>query len=257
MQVGFNAERRLTTLLPGDDNAFRGVLFARYIFMRGDSMYLPPAHFIEAFTEYQQNFLPFPQGDRPRRRALRRGNDGRASLPARLPDAVLGPGNRLQGWTSLFETGMAGLQRVHDFNELSTQFSAVHYLPDLTPALDGCPQLQAAARPALEWLAETRLAGRIYGATGLPTRGEFFTMGGDDLFRGFDQSQREGSTVWVGSLEWRVPLVKGLTYDAFDHVMGLRSIYGAAFLRRGRRLFERAIPSARRRTRSAAVCGWT
>ncbi len=73
------------------------------------------------------------------------------------------------------------------------------------------------------------MAVRAYGATGLPTKGEFFTMGGDDLFRGFDQSDRQGSTVWVGSVEWRVPLVKGLTWDACDHVVGLRNVYGAAF----------------------------
>ena len=70
----------------------------------------------------------------------------------------------------------------------------MRYLPDLTPVLAGCPHVQEAARPALEWLADTRLAVRLYGATGLPTRGEFFTMGGSTLFRGFDQSQRQGST---------------------------------------------------------------
>ena len=35
--------------------------------------------------------------------------------------------------------------------------------------------------------------------------------------------------MWIGSVEWRVPLLKGLHYDAFDHVIGLRNVYGAAF----------------------------
>src|SRR6202043_2188621 len=121
------------------------------------------------------------------------------------------------------------LERQQPLNEVSAQFSTVRYLPDLTPALDRFPHLQETARPALEWLADTRVAVRMYAATGLPSRGEFFTMGGDTLFRGFDQSQRQGSTVWVGSVEWRVPLAKHLTYDCFDHVVGLRNVYGAAF----------------------------
>ena len=228
IQIGFNAEERLTTTLPGDDHAFRGVLFTRYIFMRGDSMYLEPAHFIEGFTEYQQNFLPFTKQSEPG--GERFDEETTAGLHYRLDfltpywDPEIGFKLDL-----LYEAGIAGLEKVHDLNKLSGQFSTVHYLPDLTPALAACPQLQEAARPALGWLSETRLAGRVYGATGLPTRGEFFTMGGDSLFRGYDQSQREGSSVWVGSVEWRVPLAKGLTYDAFDHVMGLRNIYGAAF----------------------------
>src|SRR5262249_27702906 len=81
----------------------------------------------------------------------------------------------------------------------------------------------------LQWLGDTRLALRGYGGTSVPTRGEFFTMGGGDLFRGFDLAQRQGSSVWVGSVEWRVPLARGLTIDAIDHVMGLRNAYAALF----------------------------
>jgi len=49
------------------------------------------------------------------------------------------------------------------------------------------------------------------------------------LFRGFDQAERQGSSVWVGSLEWRVPLARGLTVDTADHILGLRNVYGVAF----------------------------
>ena len=35
--------------------------------------------------------------------------------------------------------------------------------------------------------------------------------------------------MWVGSVEWRVPLARGLTYDCLDHIMGLRNVYGALF----------------------------
>ena len=54
-------------------------------------------------------------------------------------------------------------------------------------------------------------------------------MGGASLFRGFDLAERQGSVVWVGSVEWRVPLITGLTWDCIDHAIGLRGIYGVAF----------------------------
>jgi hemolysin activation/secretion protein len=54
-------------------------------------------------------------------------------------------------------------------------------------------------------------------------------MGGGNLFRGFDIDQREGSAVWVGSLEWRVPLVRHLDWDFCDHVGSVRNIYAAPF----------------------------
>ena len=81
----------------------------------------------------------------------------------------------------------------------------------------------------LGWLSETRLAGRIFAAVGLPNNGYYFPLGGGDLFRGFDLSQRQGSLVWVGSLEWRVPLARGLKWDVIDHSAGLRNIYAAGF----------------------------
>jgi hypothetical protein len=228
IQFGFNAERRLTTTLGGDENAFRSAAFGRYIFLQGDSLYLEPAHYLEAFTSYQQNFFPLPKHTVPG--GERFDQTTTAGLHYRLD--YLTPYWDPEGGFKLdllYQGGAAGLEKIQGLNEASAQFSTVHYLPDLTPALGSCPHVQEAVRPALEWLADTRVAVRAYGATGLPTKGEFFTLGGDDLFRGFDQSQRQGSTVWVGSLEWRAPLAKGLTWDAFDHVVGLRNIYGAAF----------------------------
>ena len=64
---------------------------------------------------------------------------------------------------------------------------------------------------------------------GLPSHGEYFAFGGGDLFRGYGLDQRQGNAVWIGSAEWRVPLVQGVHVDLFDHVVGLRNVYGAAF----------------------------
>ena len=83
--------------------------------------------------------------------------------------------------------------------------------------------------PWLGPLSATRLAARVYGAAALPARGEFFPLGGDERLRGYSLADRQGSLVWLSSLEWRVPLVRCLTWDCCDHALGLRNIYGAAF----------------------------
>jgi len=93
------------------------------------------------------------------------------------------------------------------------------------PQLNG-PEVIA---PVLCWFAQTRLALRAFGAYGLPDKGQYFALGGGQRFRGFDLEDRQGSLVWVGSVEWRVPIAKGLAYDCCDHVAGLRNIYAAAF----------------------------
>ena len=78
-------------------------------------------------------------------------------------------------------------------------------------------------------LAETRLAYRLYGAAALPDRGEFYSLGGNLLFRGFDLKQRQGADVWVASAEWRVPLCRHIDLDAADHTVGLREVALAPF----------------------------
>ncbi len=35
--------------------------------------------------------------------------------------------------------------------------------------------------------------------------------------------------MWVGSVEWRVPIVKRVEIDAVDHFVGLRNVYLATF----------------------------
>src|SRR5262249_33918015 len=43
------------------------------------------------------------------------------------------------------------------------------------------------------------------------------------------QAERQGSLVWIGSAEWRVPLVRGLRWDCLDHTGGLREVWGVTF----------------------------
>ncbi len=87
----------------------------------------------------------------------------------------------------------------------------------------------AGTGPVVRWLNDTRFAFRLAGAGGLPSNGEFFALGGGDRFRGFDVGERQGNAIWVGSAEWRVPLLKTLDWDICDHTVGVRNIYLAPF----------------------------
>jgi hypothetical protein len=227
-QSGFNYEQRIAEYEDGNSSAKRGVLWSRYIFTYGSSLYLPPIHYVEGFAAYQDNFLPFT--DQPSPQGVR--YDRLSSAGAHYRINYLTPywdpegGFQFDAWA---EGGTADAPVQVGFGKASSQFVFVKGLPDLSHWLDGNPKAQAAAGPFLEWLGETRLAFRLYGATSLPTNGEFFSMGGGQLFRGFDLAERQGSAVWVGSLEWRVPILKDLRWDCCDHVLGLRNVYGAAF----------------------------
>ncbi len=83
--------------------------------------------------------------------------------------------------------------------------------------------------PFLRWLGDSRLAARLYAAEAIQDDAQIFTLGGGELFRGYDANQRQGSMVWIGSVEWRVPLIQRVDWDVLDHVVGLRNVYGAPF----------------------------
>ncbi|MBY0229106.1 MAG: hypothetical protein K2W96_07515, partial [Gemmataceae bacterium] len=224
MQSGFIFEQRLAELNKGDPNAIRGVAWTRYVFLPGSSLYLPPAHYVEGFARYSDNFLPLPT--QKAARGVRYDRTTTAGLHYRLN--YLTPywdpegGFQLDAW---YEGGMAQSPSTMGLNKLSGQFSTVLSPPSLGEALEGSPCLRAAA----DWLADTRIALRAFGATSSPAKGEFFSMGGSELFRGFDLAQRQGSTAFVGSVEWRVPIVRRLKMDYVDNVVGLRNAYAALF----------------------------
>ncbi len=227
-QIGFNVEERLLTFYDGENNALRGVAYARYVKEYGDSLYLPPMEFIDLFAEYQDDFLPFvrdvPPGGERFQHATTAGLH--YHLDYRTPYWDPEGGFMVD---ATYETGYAEVGGPQSMNLAFGQVSAVKYLPDLTKYVDGAPSCLSWTRPVLEYLADSRLALRLYGGMGLPTKGEFFTLGGGSLFRGYDQSQREGSAVWVGTAELRMPLAKGLHLDCCDHIVGLRNVYGALF----------------------------
>jgi hypothetical protein len=223
-QTGFTAERRLVEANQGDPDAMRAVLWTRYVFTYGASLYLPPIHFLEGFAQYSDNFLPFPTQSEPS--GVRFDQTTTLGLHYRIN--YLTPywdpegGFQFDAW---YEGGLAQLPSPVGVHKLSGQFSMVKTPPNLASHFEGQPHLQQ----VLDWFSDWRFAVRAYGATAAPSRGEFYTMGGPGLFRGFDMAQRQGSSVWVGSVEARVPILRRLNFDAVDHVVGLRNVYVAGF----------------------------
>ena len=210
-QVGFLAEQRIASPIgtEGPDGVFRGVLYGRYIFKYTSSMYMNPMDYVELFGTYQDNPLPFARTESPG--ALRPTNLAGAGIHYhrdyltpywdpeigyRFDMTYMGGSTDLPGWSN------------RAFNKLDGQLSAVKALPE-----------------NWGWLSQTRLAARIAAAGAFPDEGQFFSLGGSQLFRGFDLAERQGSMLWVASAEWRVPVVQGVNWDVADHVAGLRNAW--------------------------------
>ena len=214
-QVGFNVEQRIAGPIgdeDGDDTAFRGVLYGRYVFEYGSSLYLPPISYADLYTTYQDNFLPFarqenPGGVRPDSTWLT-GLHYRLNLYTPYWDPERG------AWIDVtYAGGAAELNGVNaGTHQVSGEFAVVRELP-----VD-------------HWyLSEVKLAGRAVVRGAFPDRGRFFALGGGTLFRGFDLAERQGSFLWVLNSEVRWPLALDVRWDALDHFVGVRNVYAATF----------------------------
>jgi hypothetical protein len=212
-QIGFNAEWSLTPVGGNDDgrHSSRGSLFGRYVFDYGSSLYLPPMRYVEVFGTVQNDPLPLPRHTEPGADHF----DQQSALGIHYHQDYLTPYWYPEGGFKLDATYANGLPIFGErqaFYSVNGQLSYIQGLPSwLGP------------------LSETQLAARVYGAAGLPDKGQYFTLGGGKLFRGYDLNERQGSLVWVASVEWRVPLVRRVNWDCFDHIVGIRNIYGAVF----------------------------
>jgi Peptidase family M1 domain len=220
-QIGLNIERSLTTWEgEGQDRASRGVLFERYVLLPGSSFYLPPFQYVEAFEALQSNSLPQPSQPTP-------GADpfhSQTLAGLHYHSDLLTPYWNPEAGLAFDVTGADGLPVLgehHSFQEMFSQASFVKTIRDLLDLSE--------ESPFLRWLGDSRLAFRAYGAAAQPDDARVFTLGGGELFRGYDLSQRQGSMAWVGSAEWRIPLVQRVNLDLLDHAVGIRNVYGAPF----------------------------
>ncbi|HEY7328355.1 MAG TPA: M1 family aminopeptidase [Gemmataceae bacterium] len=217
-QVGYDFEQRLAEFYAGQQNAKRGVLFTRYIFKYGSSLYYPPMEFLESFVTFQDNFLPFESN--PTLPGVRFNETATAGFHYRK-DYLTPYWDPVAGfrWDVWYQGGAAMQPATVGMQEISSQFSFVETLPDLSAAVN-VPWLSG----PLQWLAQSRFAFRIFGGTAMPGRGQFFTMGGSMFFRGFNLAERQGSSIWVGSVEWRMPVARNLHMTFCDHIMTLYGV---------------------------------
>lgn len=220
MQLGLAAEQSLATVSNSDIPCSRAVMFARHIFMYGSSLYLPPFEYLEGFGVIQNRCLPDPRVPTPGAELFR----DRTALGVHYHKNMMTPYWDAEGGYAFDVTYQYGLPifgTERDFHQLYGQFAFVKGVSSFTSWMgDG---------PVRNWLGETRLAFRLGGAASLPTSGQFFALGGGDNFRGFDLYERQGSMIWVGSVEWRVPIFTNLHHDYVDHVAGVRNIYAVPF----------------------------
>jgi hypothetical protein len=215
-EVGFNVEHHIAEVTEGGADLNRIAVYGRYIIDDTASFYLPPMHYVETFLSHQNNFLPEPRMPEPD--GIRFNNMTDVGLHYHLDlltpywdpdrgvrvDATVAGGVAVQPWREGSDSRGSG--------QALGQVSWVQVPPE-----------------CLGLLSETRLACRLYGAAALPDRGEFYSLGGNLLFRGFDLKQRQGADVWVASAEWRVPLLRRLDWDVADHTVGLRQVALAPF----------------------------
>jgi outer membrane protein assembly factor BamA len=79
------------------------------------------------------------------------------------------------------------------------------------------------------YLSSTRLVGRIAGGAGWPDNGEHFQLGGSLRLRGLGRSDREGSALWLASIEWRFPIYRNWHLNIADNIARISHVYGAVF----------------------------
>jgi hypothetical protein len=222
-ECGFVFERRIAGTYPGEVPANRWVAYGRYVIDYGDSLYLPPFQYVEGFVTIQDDLLPFSTESIPGAERFSHQGLGGAHYHINYQTPYWNP----EGGFSADISYAAGLvlPGLHTPNTPPNQIFGT----DGSHQLLGQATYIQALPDGLGWFSNTVLAFRAYGAYGFPNYVQYFALGGSELFRGFSLAQRQGNMLWVGSLEWRFPVVRDLNWSCFDHALSVRNIYAAAF----------------------------
>lgn len=227
-QFGYNAEQRLYTFYEGNNQATRASVFGRYVFLENPSMYMLPSHFVDVFGSFRDNFLPDPIQTVPGAQRFQNITTGGVHYRINYQTPYWDPEGGFQ-FDATYEAGTALLNQREPMQRVWTEASTVKYLPDLSGLVGKIPGEHPWLNRMAYWAADTRLAVRAFGGTSVPSYGQFFTMGGGEMFRAFDLAQRQGNTAWVGSVELRLPLVRKSSVDAADHLFSAKNTYLAVF----------------------------
>ncbi|MGL6075159.1 MAG: M1 family aminopeptidase [Fimbriiglobus sp.] len=213
-QVGFNVEQRVSGPWfdnNGEQTALRAVLFGRYVLQYGSSLYLPPMSYIDAYTTYQDNFLPFAReagagSQRPDWTWLN-GIHYRLNLYTPYWDPERG------GWLDVtYAGGVADLDGRKGTHQVRAEIAFAKKLPE-----------------GLGYLSDIKWVGRGVAAAAFPDNGQFFSLGGSNMNRGFDLAERQGSFLWLANAEARMPLFRDVRWNFADRIIGVRNVSLAPF----------------------------
>ena len=184
-----------------------GRLFSRYRFLESSSFLVDDAGFAEIYYGYGNEFWA--------------GDDGR---PVSKPFAAIGGRFRLSTlfpvWNPVggklidasVEYGNQALGSTYNYVRMTLEAGVVRQLP-----------------PGYGYLSKTRLALRGYGGLGFPDTIPYFRLGGGDRLRALDLGRNLGSSVWLGTAEWRFPIWEEANLDALDHVVKGHNVNGSIF----------------------------
>ncbi|MBO0701148.1 MAG: hypothetical protein J2P46_22315, partial [Zavarzinella sp.] len=211
-EVGMNGEVSVGEVsVKNDYNPDRFVTWIRYNIEETASLYLPPREYEDAYIAYQHNWMPDPRHPQPGTVTI----DPLTTLglhyrkDTRVPywDPETGywvDGNVALGMPLFGESRWSGLAW--------GQAAWTTAFPDI-----------------MAWWTDARLAVRVGGAVGLPKDARLFPLGGNLWFRGFDVFERQGSCLWLASVEVRLPLKRDTDIDFIDRILRLRNVYIAPF----------------------------
>ena len=79
------------------------------------------------------------------------------------------------------------------------------------------------------YLSDTKLALRVYGGFSYPDTMPLFRLGGGRRLRALELNQFLGSSVWLSTMEWRMPLWRNFDQSVLDHVFLFQNLLGTVF----------------------------
>lgn len=211
-EVGVNGEVSIGQAFQSDDfNPDRLVAWLRHNIEPTASLYLYPREYAEVYTAVQRHWMP----------AARRPVPGTVDID---PLTTLGyhyrKDTRVPYWDpeyGYFLDGnvAVGLPLFGESRWTGQAWGQASH----TMSLPG----------ELGWWSDVKLAVRAGVAVALPTNARMFPMGGNLWFRGFDIFERQGSCLWLGSIEVRIPVKRDVGLEVADRLLRLRTITLAPF----------------------------
>ena len=190
----------------------RGRVYGRYILNETSSMYMDPIEFFETYFRVEQEFERSPSTAPPGVQSY----DDSSGVGLRYYRNYYAPYWDPEGGYTLDLNYELGLPIVGDYNfvynRLQGQATLVKNLPE-----------------GLGYLSQTRLALRVYAGIGVPDNGYHFQLGGPTFLRGFQRNDRQGDTVWLGTVEWRAPIWQRADVACCDRIFKMDTLSIVAF----------------------------